>query len=278
MGVTGLETAFSVLHTELVVPGVLELELLVERMTAGAAAFDFERADSRARKRGERRPDRSRRRVGGGSRGMGEPLLELVLRGPAAARPGPDDRRRGSGRLPPAQLRDGGGGVRRGTEVGRAELAHRVAGAKLDPARAALVVIDVQEAFRKAVPVFDDVARAAGVLVEGAKVGRDPDRDHRAVPEGPWAHRARGRGRTFRRVWSRSRRWCFSAAEADGFDLGGADQALVCGIETHVCVNQTVLDLLAEGVDVHVAEDAVGSRSKQNWRLGLRRSSEPARR
>jgi dihydroorotase len=42
MGVTGLETAFSVLYTELVVPGVIDLELLVERMTAGAAAFDFD--------------------------------------------------------------------------------------------------------------------------------------------------------------------------------------------------------------------------------------------
>jgi len=42
MGVTGLETAFAVLHTDLVVPGVLDLELLVERMTAGAAAFDFD--------------------------------------------------------------------------------------------------------------------------------------------------------------------------------------------------------------------------------------------
>ena len=39
----------------------------------------------------------------------------------------------------------------------------------------------------------------------------------------------------------------FSAAEAEGFDLGGRDQALVCGIETHVCVNQTVLDLLGHG-------------------------------
>ena len=39
----------------------------------------------------------------------------------------------------------------------------------------------------------------------------------------------------------------FSAAEADGFDLGGRDQALVCGIESHVCVNQTALDLLDDG-------------------------------
>jgi dihydroorotase len=42
MGVTGLETAFAALHTDLVVPGVLKLELLVERMTAGATAFGFD--------------------------------------------------------------------------------------------------------------------------------------------------------------------------------------------------------------------------------------------
>jgi dihydroorotase len=39
MGTTGLETAFAALYTGLVLPGVLELELLVERMTAGAALF-----------------------------------------------------------------------------------------------------------------------------------------------------------------------------------------------------------------------------------------------
>jgi dihydroorotase len=42
MGVTGLETAFAVLNTELVVPGLLDLGVLVERMTAGAPAFGFE--------------------------------------------------------------------------------------------------------------------------------------------------------------------------------------------------------------------------------------------
>jgi nicotinamidase-related amidase len=61
----------------------------------------------------------------------------------------------------------------------------------------------------------------------------------------------------------------FSAADADGFDLGGRDQALVCGIETHVCVNQTVLDLLDAGTEVQVAEDAVGSRTEENKRIGL---------
>ncbi len=42
MGVTGLETAFSVLHTDLVLPGVLDLSLVVERMTAGGIAFGIE--------------------------------------------------------------------------------------------------------------------------------------------------------------------------------------------------------------------------------------------
>jgi dihydroorotase len=42
MGVTGLETAFAVLHTELVLPGIIDLDLLVERMTAGAQVYDLE--------------------------------------------------------------------------------------------------------------------------------------------------------------------------------------------------------------------------------------------
>jgi nicotinamidase-related amidase len=158
--------------------------------------------------------------------------------------------------------------VRAGTEVGRAELAHRITGSKLDPGRAALVVIDIQEAFRKAIPVFDDVARASGVLVEGAKAVGVPILATEQYPK--------GLGHTVPEVAEHLpagvepiEKVVFSAVEADGFDLGGADQALVCGIETHVCVNQTVVDLLARGIDVHVAEDAVGSRSKQNWKLGL---------
>ena len=62
---------------------------------------------------------------------------------------------------------------------------------------------------------------------------------------------------------------CFSATDADGFDLGGRDQALVCGIETHVCVSQTAHGLLDAGVEVHVARDAVSSRSDENRELGL---------
>jgi nicotinamidase-related amidase len=44
---------------------------------------------------------------------------------------------------------------------------------------------------------------------------------------------------------------------------------LLCGIESHVCVSQTAHDLLDRGLEVHVARDAVSSRSAENRELGL---------
>jgi len=46
---------------------------------------------------------------------------------------------------------------------------------------------------------------------------------------------------------------------------------LLCGMETHICVMQTALGALDSGYLVHVASDAVGSRSELNWRVGLER-------
>ena len=139
---------------------------------------------------------------------------------------------------------------------------------KLDADRAALVVIDVQEAFRKALPDFDDVAKGTAALIEGARaVG---------IPVVVTEQYPKGLGKTVPEVAEHLpdglepiEKVVFSAAEADGFDLDGRDQALVCGIEAHVCVNQSVLDLLDRDVEVHVARDAVGSRSAENKELGL---------
>ena len=46
-------------------------------------------------------------------------------------------------------------------------------------------------------------------------------------------------------------------------------EIIVCGIETHVCVYQTVRDLLGLGYNVHLVTDAVSSRTEENWRLGV---------
>jgi nicotinamidase-related amidase len=140
--------------------------------------------------------------------------------------------------------------------------------AKLQPNRAALVVVDVQEGFRKAIPDFERVAKATATLIEGAGII--------GVPVVLTEQYPKGLGETASEVAEHLpdgteplEKVVFSAADADGFDLGGRDQVLVCGIETHVCVNQTVLDLLDAGTQVQVAEDAVGSRTEENKRIGL---------
>jgi nicotinamidase-related amidase len=46
---------------------------------------------------------------------------------------------------------------------------------------------------------------------------------------------------------------------------------LLCGLETHICVMQSALGALEKGYLVHVASDAVGSRSEWNWKTGLER-------
>lgn len=66
----------------------------------------------------------------------------------------------------------------------------------------------------------------------------------------------------------------FSAWGAEGFPEAFRKQearsAIVAGMESHVCVLGTALDLLREGVAVHVAADAVISRTRANWETGLR--------
>jgi isochorismate hydrolase len=49
----------------------------------------------------------------------------------------------------------------------------------------------------------------------------------------------------------------------------GRKQIIVTGMETHVCVLQTIIHLLAEGYVVHVVADAVMSRKKENWQMAL---------
>jgi len=130
-------------------------------------------------------------------------------------------------------------------------------------------VVDVQEAFRPAVLDFERVAHNAAVLIEGANA--------LGVPVVATEQYPKGLGRTVPEVAKHLdgaeplEKVCFSAADAEGFDLEGREQALVCGIEAHVCVSQTALDLLDRGLEVHVASDAVTSRTEENRDVGLRK-------
>jgi nicotinamidase-related amidase len=52
---------------------------------------------------------------------------------------------------------------------------------------------------------------------------------------------------------------------------GRRNTVLLCGMECHICVTQTALGALRDGYLVHVASDAVSSRTEWNWKIGLER-------
>ncbi|MCC6483626.1 MAG: isochorismatase family protein [Armatimonadetes bacterium] len=69
---------------------------------------------------------------------------------------------------------------------------------------------------------------------------------------------------------------CFSCMGNSHFraaleGLRGRSQVILAGLETHVCINQTAHDLLDDGYVVHLASDAISSRSEFNYRYGLER-------
>jgi nicotinamidase-related amidase len=143
---------------------------------------------------------------------------------------------------------------------------------RLDRKQAALLVIDVQEKLSAVMPqeVFARTLENLVRCVEGAKLlgipivwteqyvkglGPTVDRLRSAMPEG----------------LKPIEKLVFSscAAPAVRESLRGRSQVMCVGMETHVCVFQTARDLEELGVRTFIVGDAVISRAKINWKLGL---------
>src|SRR5688572_28463728 len=90
-----------------------------------------------------------------------------------------------------------------------------------------LVVVDVQEAFRKVIGDFEAVAKKTATLVEGARILGVPAIVTEQYPQG-LGHTVHEVGLKGEPVLEKT---VFAASCADGFDLEGRTQAVVCGIE-----------------------------------------------
>ena len=143
---------------------------------------------------------------------------------------------------------------------------------RLLPATSVVCVIDVQERLLAAIPEAERLVARVARLAEAAKilgVGRLLTEQY---PQGLGATAASllpllpaaEEKRTFSSVGCPG----FAAATAAG---SGISAVVVCGLETHVCISQTVLDLLATGIAVFVAVDAVASRHRIDHDVALRR-------
>jgi nicotinamidase-related amidase len=135
----------------------------------------------------------------------------------------------------------------------------------------ALLVVDVQE---KLVPAIHDAPRVVWNcrrLVDGAKILGLPVLATEQYPKGLGPTVAELAERLGPATAKLSFSCCGQPEPLEGLRGRGLHKLLVCGIETHVCVQQTVLDLLADGWRVYVAVDAVGSRFEIDHGTALRR-------
>jgi nicotinamidase-related amidase len=158
-----------------------------------------------------------------------------------------------------------------------AEVGTRRHPALLRRERTGLILVDVQEAFRPVIDRFDETVAACGLLAEGFGVLERPVLISEQYPKGLGATVEEVAGRLPEGV-EPIEKLRFSACGVDAFDqaleAAGCRAWVVAGIEAHVCVNQTVLDLLDRGYEAYVASDATSSRTPANKALALERMAE----
>ena len=137
-----------------------------------------------------------------------------------------------------------------------------------------LLIVDVQEKLLPHIPVADAVIGNCRRLIQGANI--------LGIPVFATEQYPKGLGPTTPELTSLlgdiPEKLRFSSAEVLNWEPAAEQenhrhQVIVAGIETHVCVLQTVLDLMALGYQVFVPADAVGSRKKLDWSFALRRMS-----
>lgn len=156
-------------------------------------------------------------------------------------------------------------------ETDYAEMARR----PLEAEQCALIVVDMQEKLLPPIWEKERLLRNAQLLIRMAGILK--------IPALVTTQYAKGLGNTAPDIASMLRdstpidKLMFSCFGSDVFCLllkrlpGQRTTVLLCGMETHICIMQTALGALREGYLVHVAADAVSSRTELNWRIGLDR-------
>lgn len=145
---------------------------------------------------------------------------------------------------------------------------------KLARERTALVVVDVQERLFHAMDADhrEEVMRNMKVLATSARRLGLPILVTEQYPKG-LGHTLQELRETLGPGVEPVTKVAFSCWRADGFaaqlQAAATRQVILTGIEAHVCVLMSALDLLAQGYAVHVAADAVTSRTQANWRLAM---------
>ena len=142
----------------------------------------------------------------------------------------------------------------------------------LDLAGTSLVIIDMQEAFRATIADFTETAARIALVTRAVQLLRVPVIVTEQYPRG-LGHTADEIKTVLPNTLRVIEKTAFSSCGASEFTTAlaniGSRKVLVCGIEAHICVNQTTHDLLAQGFQVHLLIDCITARSAQNKQIGL---------
>ena len=141
----------------------------------------------------------------------------------------------------------------------------------MSPRDTGLIVVDVQEKLLRHVPGHQRIVWNIRRLLDGAKI--------LGVKVAATEQYPQGLGPTTSLLAERldaiASKMTFSCAGCpdifENLAVDGFHKLLIVGIETHVCVQQTVLDVMANGFRAYLAVDAVGSRFAEDRRVALRR-------
>jgi nicotinamidase-related amidase len=141
----------------------------------------------------------------------------------------------------------------------------------LDRNDSVLVVIDVQEGYRNQTFEHERMVASVRRLVEAAKIIGVPILVTEQYPKG-LGHTQSEVAEGFppeQAVFEKmSMSCCQQPAFAERLASQRRSQVVVCGIEAHACVNQTVHELLERGYQVHVPHDAISARFPTDYRIG----------
>ena len=140
---------------------------------------------------------------------------------------------------------------------------------KLDDA--ALVVIDVQGKLAQLMHNRTDLFKNLRLMIRGAQVLGIPILWTEQYPKGlgPTVPEVSELLPAIQPIAKKAFSCCGEPAFMSALEPLGRRQLLLTGIETHVCVHQTALDLLEAGYEVQVIADAVSSRTAENRHVGL---------
>jgi len=147
----------------------------------------------------------------------------------------------------------------------------RVSTFQLDRDDAVLLVVDIQERLAAAMAERERVVANAGHLVAAAQLLGVPVVLTEQYPKGlgPTVPELRGALAALPAIEKMTFDCCGEPSFPPALEQTGRSTVIVCGMEAHICVLQTVLGLLATGLSVHVVADAVCSRHPENARTAL---------